>query len=145
MRRIALILFAVLGAGAGLLAQGPVTPVAPALRAVYQGNTPLAPQHVLLDIVTSGDQVVINESSGKRICLLAAHLTMTGTAVTIRFESTGGGSNLTGQMGPSAGQTIVLSFNPACWVVGNTSMALAIELSGGQSVDGSLTFAYVNP
>jgi hypothetical protein len=43
-------------------------------------------------------------------------------------------------MGPTAGQTIVLPFNPVGWFETSDATLLNMELSGGQSVDGSLVY-----
>lgn len=144
MRRIGLILLALIGAGAVALAQGPLTPVAPAVNTVYQARDPIVPRRVVIDH-DGTDQVVINESAGQQICVLAGSLTMTGTAVSIRFESTGGGTALTGQMTPTSGQTITWPFNPACWIKSLTGSAINLELGGAQSVDGVLVYAFIDP
>ena len=78
--------------------------------------------------------------SGKKIRVLALFITMTGTLVTIRFEDGADGTALTGQMGPTAGQTIVLPFNPVGWFETSAATLLNMELSGAQSVDGALTY-----
>ena len=59
-----------------------------------------------IDAASSGDNTLVAAVTGKKIRVLAAFFTMTGTAVTIRFESGAGGTALTGQMGPTAGQTL---------------------------------------
>ena len=62
---------------------------------------------------------------------------------TLRFESTGGATALTGQMGPSAGQTMSLPFNSVGWLEGVCGSNLSLELSGAQSVDGSLVYVLI--
>ena len=78
--------------------------------------------------------------SGKKIRVLALFITMTGTSVTIEFNDGAGGEKLTGSMGPTAGQTIVLPFNPVGWFETSDATLLNMELSGAQSVDGALTY-----
>ena len=96
-----------------------------------------------IDAASSGDNTLVAAVTGKKIRVLAAFFTMTGTAVTIRFESGAGGTALTGQMGPTAGQTIVLPFNPVGWFETSDATLLNMELSGGQSVDGALVYIEV--
>ena len=93
-----------------------------------------------IDGATSGNNTLVAAVTGKKLRVLALFVTMTGTAVTIRFEDGAGGTALTGQMGPTAGQTIVLPFNPVGWFETSDATLLNMELSGGQSVDGSLVY-----
>jgi hypothetical protein len=93
-----------------------------------------------IDVATSGNNTLVAAVTGKKIRVLAAVFTMTGTAVTIRFEDGADGTALTGQMGPTAGQTIVLPFNPVGWFETSDATLLNMELSGGQSVDGALVY-----
>ena len=93
-----------------------------------------------IDAASSGDNTLVAAVTGKKIRVLAAFFTMTGTAVTIRFEVGAGGTALTGQMGPTAGQTIVLPFNPVGWFETSDATLLNMELSGSQSVDGALVY-----
>ena len=92
------------------------------------------------DAASSGDNTLVAAVSGKKIRVLALFATMTGTAVTIRFEDGAGGTALTGQMGPTAGQTIVLPFNPVGWFETSAATLLNMELGGAQSVDGALVY-----
>jgi len=93
-----------------------------------------------IDAASSGDNTLVAAVSGKKIRVLALFATMTGTAVTIRFEDGAGGTALTGQMGPTAGQTIVLPFNPVGWFETSAATLLNMELGGAQSVDGALVY-----
>ena len=93
-----------------------------------------------IDAASSGDNTLVAAVSGKKIRVLALFATMTGTAVTIRFEDGAGGTALTGQMGPTAGQTIVLPFNPVGWFETSAAALLNMELGGAQSVDGALVY-----
>ena len=93
-----------------------------------------------IDAATSGNNTLVAAVSGKKIRVLALFATMTGSAVTIRFEDGAGGTALTGQMGPTAGQTIVLPFNPVGWFETSAATLLNLELSGAQSVDGALVY-----
>jgi hypothetical protein len=93
-----------------------------------------------IDAASSGNNTLVAAVTAKKIRVLAVFLTMTGTAVTIRFEDGADGTALTGQMGPTAGQTIVLPFNPVGWFETSDATLLNMELSGAQSVDGALVY-----
>ena len=98
------------------------------------------PRYVAVDAATSGDNEIVAAVTGKRIRVLAGSLTMTGTAVTIRFESSAGGDALTGQMTPAQGQTISLPFCPVGHFETVAGESLNMELGGAQSVDGWLVY-----
>ena len=97
-------------------------------------------KHAAIDAASSGNNTLVAAVSGKKIRVLALFITMTGTLVTIRFEDGAGGTALTGQMGPTAGQPIVLPFSPVGWFETSDATLLNMELSGAQSVDGALTY-----
>ena len=97
-------------------------------------------KHAAIDAASSGNNTLVAAVSGKKIRVLALFITMTGTLVTIRFEDGADGTALTGQLGPTAGQTIVLPFNPVGWFETSAATLLNMELSGAQSVDGALTY-----
>lgn len=98
------------------------------------------PQYIKIDAASSGDNEIVAAVTGKRIRVLAGSLTMTGTAVTIRFESSAGGTALTGQMTPAQGQTISLPFCPVGHFETVAGENLNLELGGAQSVDGWLVY-----
>lgn len=52
-------------------------------------------KHAKIDAASSGDNTLVAAVTGKKIRVLAAFFTMTGTAVTIRFEDGAGGTALT--------------------------------------------------
>lgn len=126
-----------------VVAQQGMVPAATVTSTVYNGSTPLLPRFAKIDAATSGNNTIVLDTSGYKIRVLAASMTMTGTAVTIRFESTGDGTALTGQMTPTQGQTIVLPFNPVGWFETSAGHLLNMELGGGQSVDGALVYVLV--
>lgn len=123
-----------------------MNPVTAALEtsAIFDGSTPLLPKFAAIDAASSGDNTLVSAVTGKKIRVLAAFFTMTGTAVTIRFESGAGGTALTGQMTPSQGQTITLPFNPLGWFETAAGSLLNLELGGAQSVDGALVYVEVS-
>ena len=84
-------------------------------------------KHAKIDAASSGDNTLVAAVTGKKIRVLAAFFTMTGTAVTIR----------------TAGQTITLPFNPVGWFETSDATLLNMELGGAQSVDGALVYIEV--
>lgn len=101
------------------------------------------PKFVAVDAAGSGDNTLVAAVTGKKIRVLAGSLTMTGTAVTVRFESGAGGAALTGQMTPAQGQTISLPYCPLGHFETAVSALLNLELGGAQSVDGWLVYVLV--
>lgn len=106
-------------------------------------NVPLLIKYAVIDSATSGDTTLVAAVTGKKIRLLSLIAVMTGTAVTIRFESGTGGTALTGQMTPSQGGGFVLPYNPGGWFETAAGVLLNLELGGAQSVDGCLTYVEV--
>jgi hypothetical protein len=97
-------------------------------------------KRVPIDNAGNGDNTLVTGVAGKRIRVLALIAVMTGTAVTIRFESNAGGTALTGQMQPTQGGGFVLPFNPVGWFETEPGQLLNLELGGAQSVDGVLVY-----
>jgi hypothetical protein len=101
-------------------------------------------KRAVIDNAVSGNNTLVAAVTGKRIRVLSLVAVMTGTAVTIRFESAADGTALTGQMQPSAGGGFVLPFNPVGWFETAASELLNMELSGAQSVDGVLQYVLID-
>ena len=119
-------------------------PVALATSALYvDDTTPLLPKFAAIAAASSGDNTLVTGVAGKRIRVLSAHLTMTGTAVTIRFESAAGGTALTGQMTPLQGTSISLPFSPLGHFQTVAGELLNLELGGAQAVAGWLVYVEV--
>ena len=115
----------------------------PASDFILVAGLALTPKFAAIDAAASGDNTIVAAVASKKIRVLAAFFTMTGTAVTIRFESGAGGTALTGQMTPTQGQTITLPFNPLGWFETTAGVLLNMELGGAQSVDGALVYCEV--
>lgn len=101
-------------------------------------------KRAVIDGASIGDNTLVAAVTGKKIRVLAMFAIMTGTAVTIRFESAAGGTALTGQMQPSQGGGFVLPYNPVGWFETVSGELLNMELSGAQSVDGVLVYVEVD-
>lgn len=118
-------------------------PVALRTDEIFNGSTGLVPRFAAVAAASSGDNTLVAAVTGKKIRVLAGSLTMTGTAVTIRFESGAGGTALTGQMTPAQGQTISLPFCPLGHFETAAGALLNLELGGAQAVAGWLVYAEV--
>jgi hypothetical protein len=118
-------------------------PVVLASSLSLDDDTPLLPKFAVIDAASSGNNTLVSAVTDKKIRVLACFFTMTGTAVTARFESGAGGTALTGQMTQTAGSTTVLPFNPLGWFETAASTLLNLELGGAQSVDGALVYVEV--
>ena len=107
-------------------------------KAVTQGI-----KRAVIDAASSGDNTLVAAVTGKKIRVHSCVLIMTGTAVTIRFESGAGGTALTGQMTPSQGGGFVLPHNPVGWFETVAGELLNLELGGAQSADGVLNYSEI--
>ena len=114
-----------------------------ALGGLFEGDSPLLPKFAKVDGATSGDNTIVAAVAGKKIRVIAGSLVMTGTAVTIRFESAAGGTALTGQMQPLQGNILPLAFCPVGHFETIAGELLNMELSGAQSVDGWIVYVEV--
>lgn len=110
---------------------------------IYHGQTPCVVKFAAIDGALNGDNTLVAAVTGKKIRVLGCFAIMTGTAVTIRFESGAGGTALTGQMTPTQGGGFVLPFSPVGWFETAAGSLLNLELGGAQSVDGSLVYIEV--
>lgn len=118
-------------------------PVALRSDTIYQGTVGSVPKFAVIAAAGNGDNTLVAAVTGKKIRVLAGSLTMTGTAVTIRFESGAGGTALTGQMTPLQGTTIELPFSPVGHFETAAGALLNLELGGAQSVAGWLVYIEV--
>jgi hypothetical protein len=106
-------------------------------------ETPALVKRAIIDAASSGDNTLVAAVTGKKIRVIFAAFTMTGTAVTIRFESAAGGTALSGQLTPAQGQSVVWPYNPHGWIETVAGQLLNLELGGAQSVDGVLGYIEV--
>jgi hypothetical protein len=100
-------------------------------------------KYAIIDAASSGNNTLVAAVTGKKIRLLSVMAVMTGTAITIRFESGADGTALSGQMTPSQGGGFVLPFNVGGWLETAAGQLLNLELGGAQSVDGMLSYIEV--
>lgn len=110
----------------------------------HSSMAPVASQYKVVDAAGNGDNEIVAAVAGKHIRVVAGSLTMTGTAVTIRFESGAGGTALTGQMTPLQGHTIPMPYCPVGHFQTAKGESLNLELGGAQSVDGWIVYQEVD-
>lgn len=96
----------------------------------------------VIDHATSGNNTLVAAVAGRKIRVLAYHITAAG-AVTARFESGADGTALTGQMTLAQGGTISAPYNPLGWFETAAGTLLNLELSSAVSVDGVLVYVEV--
>jgi hypothetical protein len=101
------------------------------------------PIYAAVDVAAAGDNTLVAAVAGKRIRVLALHLTASGGANTIRLESAASGTALTGQMDLAADGQLNLPYNPAGWCQTVAAELLNLELSAATSVDGAITYVTV--
>jgi hypothetical protein len=100
-------------------------------------------KRAVIDHATSGDNTIVPAVTGKKIRVLSFCFQAAG-AVTVRFESTAGGTALTGQMTQgAAGDGQVRNYNPLGWFETVAGELLNMELSAAVSVDGDLQYIEV--
>ena len=100
-------------------------------------------KYAKIDAASSGDNTVVAAVTGKKLRVISAYWTMTGTAVTVRWESGASGTALTGQGTSLQGHTVMLPYNPGGWFETAAGELLNLELGGAQSVDGALAYVEV--
>lgn len=109
---------------------------------IYNGTTALTPKFAIIDAATSGDNTIVGTVGGKKIRVLSLFMVAAGSVIT-RFESTAGGTALTGQMNLTTNSGYVLPFNPTGWFETVSGELLNLELSAAISVDGSVSYVEV--
>lgn len=87
----------------------------------------------------SGNNTVVAGVSGKRIRVLSCFLVAAG-AVTAKFQSAAGGTDLTGAAALAANGGYVLPFNEGGWFHTEAGELLNLSLGGAVSVAGSVSY-----
>ena len=101
-------------------------------------------KRAIIDAASAGDNEVVAAVTGKKIRVHSLYLVNGHTATqTVRFESGAGGTALSGQMILGANGGLVLNDNEKGWFETAAGAALNLELAGGTTVDGGLTYSEV--
>lgn len=114
----------------------------------YNNGSPLVDGQLVktavIDTATS-DAELVAAATGKRIRVHSLYLINGHTAAqTVRFESSAGGTALSGQMIFAANGGLVLPWSDAGWFETVAGQALTIELAGATTVDGGLRYTLVD-
>lgn len=99
-------------------------------------------QFVAVQAAVSGNNTLIAAVAGRKIRVLAAVLVAT-TAVTAKFQSAAGGTDISGAMPLGANGTLVLPLNTAGWFETASGALLNLVLGGAIAVAGSITYVLV--
>lgn len=98
-------------------------------------------KYAIIDAATGDTEVVATAGAGVKIRVLSVTL-VPAAAATARFESTGGGTALTGLMDLAANALFVLPFNPGGWFETLDNGPLSLELSAS-TADGCISYVEV--
>lgn len=95
-------------------------------------------------VVSSGaaDVTIAAAATGK-VHRVIAFLFTADDAATVRFESTAGGTALTGDMAMVAGVPVVGSFNPEGWCETASGGLLNLEVTGTGPVNGVVVYVTI--
>jgi hypothetical protein len=99
-------------------------------------------KHLVIDHATSGDNELLAGVAGEKIRVYNIVLISSGTT-TVRFESGAGGTALSGQLSLVANVGFAPGHDPNGHFETAAGQALNLELSAAVSVDGWLTYAYI--
>lgn len=88
---------------------------------------------------SSGDNTVVEAVADRRIRVLSCWL-VAAAAVTVKWQSGAGGTDLTGAASLAANGGYVLPFNEGGWFQADTNTLLNLSLGGAVSVAGSISY-----
>jgi len=106
---------------------------------ILDGTTPMTPKFKVIDHAATPDNEIVALVASKKIRVLQYALICAG-AVTVRFESSTGGTALTGQMQLAANAGISSAYSPVGLFETVAGENLNMELSGATSCDGHLVY-----
>src|SRR5262245_53502402 len=99
-------------------------------------------QNVAVSVATSGNNTAVAAVTGRKIRVLAWSFVADG-AVTWKFQSGAGGTDLTGAFSLAANGIHPGAFNPMGWCETAAGALLNIVLGGAVGLRGSLTYVEV--
>lgn len=93
---------------------------------------------------SSGNNTLVAAAgAGKKIRVTSLYAVAAG-AVTVKFQSGAGGTDLTGAASLAANGGFVLPYNPAGWFETAANTLLNMSLGGAVQVSGSLTYEEID-
>lgn len=96
-------------------------------------------KYAAISAASSGDNTIVAAVVGKRIRVLSCFL-VAAAAVTAKFQSGAGGTDLTGAASLSANGGYVLPFNEGGWFQTDPNTLLNLSLGGAQAVAGAVSY-----
>lgn len=109
---------------------------------LMSGLTSLTPKFAVIS-TSAADTTIVAAVTSKMIRVLSLVITPSGGNGSIRFESTQGGTALTGVMDVLSDVPLVLPFNPLGWFQTASGQLLNLELTTITDADGCLTYVEV--
>ena len=109
---------------------------------IFNGATALTPKFVAISAATSGNNTLLAAVSGKKIRVLSYTLVCT-SAVTAKFQSGAGGTDLTGAMPFGANGGVSVPFNPVGHFETGSAVLLNLVLGSAVQVSGHLCYVEV--
>lgn len=109
---------------------------------IYNGTTGLTPVFVAISASSNGNNTLVAADATKKIRVLAYTLVVT-TAVTAKFQSAAGGTDLTGAMPFAANGGVSVPFNPVGHFETAANALLNLSLGSGVQVSGHLVYVLV--
>lgn len=100
------------------------------------------PKFAAISGAASGNNTILGAVTGKKIRVVSMFF-VCNAAVTVKFKSAEGGSDLTGAMSFAANGGISLPFNPVGWFETAAGELLNMVLGGAQQVSGGFTYIEV--
>lgn len=106
-------------------------------------TTHAVPKFAKVDAASNGNNTLVAAVTGKKIRVLAGFFDMSGTLVTMTFQSGAGGTALTGAIGIAQSTTFTMPFCPVGHFETAAGALLNLSLSGAQQVSGYLVYIEV--
>lgn len=111
---------------------------------LMNGLTALTPKFAVIDTASAGESTLVAAVTSKKIRVVSMFIVNGHTSTqTVRFKSGTGGTAITGQMIFGANGGVVLPNNPSGWFETAAGALLSMELAGGTTVDGALSYVEV--
>jgi hypothetical protein len=96
-------------------------------------------QYAAVSAASSGNNTIVAAVAGKRIRVLSCFL-VADDAVTAKFQSGAGGTDLTGAASLAANGGYVLPFNEGGWFQTGINTLLNLSLGGAVGVRGAISY-----
>lgn len=105
--------------------------------------TAVTPTFASVSAASSGNNTILAAQGASNIILVHQCILVASGAVTIKFQSGAGGTDLTGAMSIAANGGFVLPFSPVGWFKTAANTLLNLSLGGAVAVNGVFTYTVV--